>query len=118
MLSYHLECLTPPLSEVPTGDWYCEACSHIVQSQYHYLSLDSEPESSTFMPSDVEMEHSSGEVSDSDTSVIEMGQMQDDDSDSDTSVIGMRNQKHHHRYTCTCSCNLKNSHKRKLYFQF
>ena len=23
---YHLECLTPPLEEVPEGDWYCPRC--------------------------------------------------------------------------------------------
>lgn len=23
---YHLECLTPPLSSVPVGDWFCESC--------------------------------------------------------------------------------------------
>ncbi len=31
---YHLDCLTPPLREVPEGDWYCEACKPIVQAQY------------------------------------------------------------------------------------
>jgi len=25
-LSYHLECLTPPLDDIPEGDWYCSHC--------------------------------------------------------------------------------------------
>lgn len=24
---YHMDCLTPPLEEVPAGDWFCSACS-------------------------------------------------------------------------------------------
>ena len=23
---YHLSCLSPPLDEVPQGEWFCEAC--------------------------------------------------------------------------------------------
>ena len=29
-----MDCLRPPLREVPEGDWYCEACEPIVQAQY------------------------------------------------------------------------------------
>jgi PHD and RING finger domain-containing protein 1 len=25
-LGYHLECLTPPLSRVPRGEWFCPDC--------------------------------------------------------------------------------------------
>ena len=24
--AYHLQCLTPPLFEIPDGDWFCTAC--------------------------------------------------------------------------------------------
>ena len=24
---YHMGCLTPPLSAVPEGDWFCDSCS-------------------------------------------------------------------------------------------
>ncbi|XP_055620591.1 PHD and RING finger domain-containing protein 1-like [Toxorhynchites rutilus septentrionalis] len=25
-LGYHMECLSPPLEEIPTGSWYCDCC--------------------------------------------------------------------------------------------
>lgn len=31
---YHLDCLTPPLNEIPEGDWYCPSCAIVVNSQY------------------------------------------------------------------------------------
>ena len=32
---YHLDCLTPPLEEVPEGNWYCEHCERIVCGADH-----------------------------------------------------------------------------------
>jgi len=46
---FHLDCLSPPLAEVPEGDWYCESCHAIVQSQYE-ISMSSPDEESTYVP--------------------------------------------------------------------
>lgn len=29
---YHLECLTPPMNEVPMEEWYCPECSQNTQN--------------------------------------------------------------------------------------
>jgi len=47
---YHMECLNPPLSEVPVEEWFCPACApvgmgaaagegFVVPSQSKYFSL-------------------------------------------------------------------------------
>jgi len=42
-LSYHLECLTPPLDDIPEGDWYCSQCEAVMMSQYISSFEDSSP---------------------------------------------------------------------------
>ena len=42
-LSYHLECLTPPLDDIPEGDWYCSRCEAIMMSQYISSFEDGSP---------------------------------------------------------------------------
>ncbi len=42
-----MDCLTPSLDEIPSGDWYCESCDRIVQSQYT-LALSSTEDDSDF----------------------------------------------------------------------
>ena len=32
-LAHHLECLTPPLSRVPRGLWYCPQCTPLLQQR-------------------------------------------------------------------------------------
>ena len=49
---YHLECLVPPLTEIPVGDWYCESCDQIVQSQYS-ISMSSPGEDSDYQPNNL-----------------------------------------------------------------
>ena len=39
---YHLDCLRPPLSEVPDGDWYCSVCEPIIMAQYMVTSSSEE----------------------------------------------------------------------------
>ncbi|CAH1402567.1 unnamed protein product [Nezara viridula] len=41
---YHLDCLNPPLDEVPIGDWYCPDCSSL-QNVNHSFKLVSSKES-------------------------------------------------------------------------
>lgn len=36
---YHLECLTPPLSDVPAGDWYCPVCAPVMGGDSRPLPL-------------------------------------------------------------------------------
>lgn len=31
-LGYHLECLDPPLTEIPPGIWYCPVCEPVIQT--------------------------------------------------------------------------------------
>jgi PHD-finger len=33
---YHLSCLTPPLAEIPLGEWFCDDC--LSHGQPDYLS--------------------------------------------------------------------------------
>lgn len=35
-LGYHLYCLTPPLEEVPEGNWFCAHCSPRVNDNIDY----------------------------------------------------------------------------------
>lgn len=37
---YHLECLTPPLSEVPIEEWFCPECSQNSQSDAEAVEID------------------------------------------------------------------------------
>lgn len=42
-LGFHLECLTPPLDEVPEGYWYCNECgSNVDFFDAHLLFNDDE----------------------------------------------------------------------------
>ena len=49
---YHLDCLSPPLSEVPEDDWYCMSCERIVHSQYNIsvVSTDDSDAASEYLP--------------------------------------------------------------------
>ena len=37
---YHLECLNPPLNEVPVEEWFCPECSHNSQSDAEAVEID------------------------------------------------------------------------------
>ncbi|CAK9808178.1 PHD and RING finger domain-containing protein 1 [Anthophora plagiata] len=37
---YHLECLTPPLNEVPVEEWFCPECSQTSQSDAEAVEID------------------------------------------------------------------------------
>ncbi|XP_076637305.1 PHD and ring finger domains 1 [Colletes latitarsis] len=37
---YHLECLTPPMNEVPIGEWYCPECSQNSQNDAEAVEID------------------------------------------------------------------------------
>ena len=30
---YHMECLDPPLNNIPSGDWFCPECVHVQPEQ-------------------------------------------------------------------------------------
>lgn len=39
-LGYHLECLTPPMDEVPLDEWYCPECSQNSQDDAEAVEID------------------------------------------------------------------------------
>lgn len=39
-LAYHLDCLDPPLSEVPEGEWYCPSCRNQILDDLNLLLRD------------------------------------------------------------------------------
>ena len=96
--SYHLECITPPLDDVPTGNWYCIECIPIINSQYvdHFseseqdlsLSLDTIPTSASDSDVIMRMGHRNDYGSGSEVIITGIEQIQE--SDSDVTVIGMR----------------------------
>ena len=58
-----MECLAPPLSEVPSGDWYCPVCEPIVMAQ-HRIANSEESDNSTVV-ANLEFSSSSSSSSDS-----------------------------------------------------
>ena len=58
----------PPLSEVPVGDWYCESCDAIVQSQYS-ISLTDEDSDHGVQPFELDLS-SDANITDSDSDVV------------------------------------------------
>lgn len=72
---YHLDCLSPPLTEVPEGDWYCVECLPVVLAQYFASAMsDSEYEFNSGSPEVTDIHSGFGGSSSS-----------EDDSDSDSS---------------------------------
>lgn len=45
---YHLECLTPPLDEVPEGYWYCNDCENDIDLFDIQLLLEDDEENEYF----------------------------------------------------------------------
>lgn len=64
LYSYHLDCLTPRLSEVPEGDWYCPHCIPIINGQYF------EPLESSDSGTEARLDWDSSSESDSDVNEI------------------------------------------------
>ena len=93
MIRFHIDCLTPPLFEIPEDDWYCESCDRIVQAQYD-ISVSSPEEDAGFrdleapLPLSLDSDHFSDENidivgSDSNSSLIVV------DSESEEPVLSL-----------------------------
>lgn len=38
--AYHFSCVTPPINEIPTGDWFCRHCAAIVDTSLRVQTSD------------------------------------------------------------------------------
>ncbi|KAF1330852.1 hypothetical protein FI667_g4671, partial [Globisporangium splendens] len=38
--AYHFSCVTPPINEIPTGDWFCSHCSNILEKSLSVKQSD------------------------------------------------------------------------------
>lgn len=72
--AYHFSCVTPPINEIPNGDWFCSHCSTILEASLSVKQSDENEHCDELV-----LDGSVGEASDVET--LDLEDVDDDDED-------------------------------------